>query len=316
VKREASKNMKTQNILVPSLDEPERLDKFLIRNFPQTSRAYWKEHLIQTVRVDGKRVAKGHLLRGGEKLNLLQAPLSCGASIRPNFKLHLKILYKDHDLMAIDKAPGLPCHPLTAEETETVANAVVAKFPEQAETGPQLEAGLLHRLDNDTSGVLLFARHPKSLEAFQRLNRGGNIAKYYLAWVEGHLNGMGKIRFPIAHHPQNKAKMCIARDEKDAKRLKAREATTEFGVIQSEEQASLVLLRIQKGSRHQIRVHLAALGHPIVGDILYGGKRGGFAGSSTRHLLHAAEVQFIHPFTKKQIAISSPIPKDFVKVAR
>jgi 23S rRNA pseudouridine1911/1915/1917 synthase len=299
---------KTKELLVPALGKPKRLDKFLTQTFPETSRAYWNKNLTQTVRVDGKKVSKGLVLTGGEKISLSKLPSLDSEPLQANSKIPLNVLFEDPDLLAIDKPAGLPCHPLNLEETNTLVSAVIAKYPEQSKLEPFLEAGLIHRIDNDTSGIVLFARNKNSLEIFKELNRKGEINKYYLAIVEGTLTGRGKINFLIAHHPKNEQKMLVPIHEREAKRSKAREAETEYRTIKAGKQFSLVLLKIHKGARHQIRVHLATLGHPIVGDTLYGSKE-----TAPRYLLHARKIQFTSPYTHKKIMITCPLPKDFIQ---
>ncbi len=299
--------MPTQ-VRVPPLEQPERLDKFLIRTFPQTSRAYWREHLLPSVRVDGNKPAKGQFLHGGETLLLARIPPEKKLPPQPNPEIKLKVLYEDPFLIAVDKPAGLPCYPLHEKETQTVVNGILARYPEQSEIDPESwEAGLLHRLDNETSGVLLFARSGEANEKFGALNREGKILKEYRAWVEGPVTENGLIRKPIAHHPKNKKKMVIPKDEKEIKKLKARPALTQFEVIKSGKKFSLLRVGIAKGSRHQIRIHLASLGHPVAGDTLYGGK----ILSDPRYLLHHYQVQLKHPFTGKVLTINAPLPKKF-----
>jgi 23S rRNA pseudouridine1911/1915/1917 synthase len=291
-----------QTFRVPSLDKPERLDKFLIGRFPKTSRTYWRDRLASVVKVDGRPGRKGRLLKGGERIEVLLPPLAELPVLRPNAGLKLCVLYEDPYLLAVDKPAGLPSHPLREDETETAANAAATLYPELGVfSAKPLEAGLLHRLDNDTSGVLLFCRDEASLRRFRQLNREGGITKHYLAVVHGRPPARGKISVPLAHHPKNKKKMIPSRA--------ARAAVTEYRRVKTGKNISLLHVRIFKGARHQIRVHLAHLGHPIVGDRLYEKRSSNIP--ATRHLLHAHQVELQHPFLKKKLLILSPPPKDF-----
>jgi len=297
-----------QRIQVPPLSPPERLDKFLIQRFPQSSRQYWRDHLETTVRVNGKMVAKGLMLSGGEAIELSQLP-EVDAALIPNPKIPLQLLEQDEYFLAINKTAGLPCHPLKPNETETLANAVVAIFPEQAHLEPHREAGLVHRLDNGTSGVVLFARSQDAVEELQRCSRGGKMEKTYLAIVIGVLEGHGKADLPIGHHPKNPKKMSVATTEEIAKRLDARVALTEWEALRSGKNATLLRVKIRVGARHQIRVHLAQLGHPILGDTLYGAEPG-----YPRHFLHAEELAFTHPWSGKKVRLQAEAPEDFQQI--
>src|SRR5262249_32266805 len=246
------------------------------------------------------------LLRGGEPISLAEPVPEKSFAVRPNPSLELDILYLDDFLFAVNKVAGLPCHPLKPQERRTVANAVVAHFPEQAKLEPKREAGLVHRLDNETSGVLLFARSPQALERLRALSQGAKLKKSYLAWVHGCLRGQGKIDQPIGHHPKNSKKMCVASNLAAAKRLRARPARTEYESLDAGTEASLLRVVIRSGARHQIRVHLAALGHPIFGDRLYGSGDG-----LPRQLLHAWQLEFRHPWTQRSLQICAPPPENF-----
>ncbi len=297
-----------QRIQVPSLKTPERLDKFLIQHFPESSRQYWRDHLEATVRVNGKAASKGMMLRGGDTIEVSRLP-ELDPPLIPNPKIPLRLLAEDEWFLAFDKPAGLPCHPLEAGETKTLANAVIAMYPEQARLIPQREAGLVHRLDNNTSGVVLFARSQSALEDLQRISKGGKMEKTYLALVTGLMEGQGKIDLPIAHHPKNPKKMVVVSATEDAARLDARVALTEWRTLQAGSGASLLKVKIRVGARHQIRVHLAQLGHPILGDALYGAESG-----YLRHFLHAEELKFTHPGSGEKIRLSVAAPDDFQKI--
>lgn len=249
------------------------------------------------------------MLKGGETLFLSQLPPEKRPPLKPNPLIKTALLYEDSDLLAVNKPSEIPCYPLKETETETVANGIVAQFPEQSKLDPHSwEAGLVQRLDNATSGVLLFARSTRIKQIMMQLNREGKIIKEYQAWVRGKVSQGGMVRKPIAHHPKSQKKMILPRDAKEAEKLKARPALTQYEVLKSGEDYSLLRVLIEKGSRHQIRLHLASLGHPVVGDPLYGEK------ISSKHpqlLLHAYQVHLRHPLTKKKLTITAPLPEGF-----
>lgn len=297
------------NFRVPEQKSPVRLDKFLIGRFPRTSRSFWRNHLREWVRVNGKVPAKGFLLRGGENLFLKAIPPEKPIPLKPNPDIHLNCLYEDDHLFAIDKPAGLPCLPLGEGDRETVMNGILAKFPEQAGLDPAgWEGGMIHRLDNETSGLLLFAKTPEAKRRLSKLNHDGKIQKEYLAWVSGNPPERGVILKPIAHHPKNPRRMVVAEEPGEAKRLKARTARTQFEVLKRTPRHCLLRIGIHRGARHQIRVHLAWLGFPVVGDSLYGTDR---PKGMNRHLLHASRVFFSHPVHGRKMEINSPAPQDF-----
>lgn len=301
-----------KRIQVPNLSIPERLDKFLIGQFPNSSRQYWRDHLETIVRIDGNRAAKGRTLRGGESIELLEDP-PAEETPSANPDIPLKILYQDEWLFAVDKPAGLPCHPLRRKESETLVNAVLAAFPKQAALPPAREAGLVHRLDNETSGVVLFARSPEALAGLRSLSQSGGIRKTYLALVAGMLTGKGRIKVPIGHHPGNVKKMVAIEDPADQERIKARRAETCYESVETFESASLLKVEIRVGARHQIRVHLAHLGHPLLGDKLYGKSA---QPETPHHFLHASELHFQHPYLGKNLSISAPLPEEFSSLLR
>lgn len=261
------------------------------------------------VRVDGKSPAKGQVLKGGEVLWLKEEPSSVLPALSPNPNLDLPILFEDEFLFAVNKPAGLPCLPLEAGEQDTVVQGVLARFPDQAKVDPEnWEGGLIHRLDNETSGALLFAKTSEVKKRLSQLNQEGKISKEYLAWVDGVVEQDGVIDLPIAHHPKNPRKMVVALTEKEAKKFKARPALTQFQVLKKTPSHSLLRVGIHRGARHQIRIHLASKGHPVVGDSLYGPEQGE---NLHRHLLHASEIFFHHPFGGKKIKILAPAPGDF-----
>lgn len=177
----------------------------------------------------------------------------------------IKIAYVDANCVVVDKPAGMP----SAGSSNSALEAVCELYPEVANLGDNpVEGGLAHRLDTGTSGLLVFARTPESYVKLREAFSKGLIKKTYVALVEGKLEQDCMIDFPIAHHPKNKAKMLAVTPKNKYFRGKAKLARTEVSILSP----SHIRLRIQGGRRHQIRVHLAAIGHPLVGDVLYGAK--------------------------------------------
>ncbi|EKD42615.1 MAG: Pseudouridine synthase [uncultured bacterium] len=226
------------------------------------------------------------------------------------------ILYEDEVLLIVDKPSNIPCYPLKEGETNTLANALLAYAPQLSQVGDGLDAGIVHRLDNTTTGVLVVA---KTNEVYQKLraiwNQSG-IKKQYRAFVYGIVPQKIDIGFPIAHHPKNKKKMVVCSSEKQAREFKARPAETSavrqrIFQLSKNEAVSEVLVTICTGVRHQIRVHLAFAGYPLVGDALYQKKITAGLARFKRPLLNLAHIEMGHPVTGQIIKISSKGDSDF-----
>ena len=235
------------------------------------------------------------------------------AAIEPNAGLALEVIHEDAAVIVVNKPGGVPCHPIQAGERDTVMNAVVARFPDTATAGEKpLEGGLVHRLDNGTSGALLIARNRGAFEKLRDAIRTGRIARRYEALVAGSLEHKIQIDTPIAHHAKNARKM-VAGDPSSANPKRAgRAATTLAEPIRRVGEFTLLSVAPKTGSRHQIRVHLASLGHPIVGDTLYGGPASPTLAHG-RFWLHLCEVAFDSPAVG-HVKVTAPIPPDLKKL--
>lgn len=203
-----------------------------------------------------------------------------------------EVIYCDDDVMAVNKAPGLPCHALEQGSSQaglSLIEAVASEFPEVLSNFPgDREGGLCHRLDNGTSGILLIARHRAARDIYRELFSQGKIEKSYLAIVQGSIRDEIEIRFPIAHHPKNARKMIALTTPTTRHRSHAKQAQTQGRALLSNDVASLVRVKIGAGRRHQIRVHLASIGHPLYGDTLYKGPTVSYI---LGHALHASTLR-------------------------
>jgi 23S rRNA pseudouridine1911/1915/1917 synthase len=300
-----------KELKVPPQKEPLRLDRFLILQFPLTSRRFWREHLGDILTVDGKTPKKALFLSGGELLRFKREEMPGSGTYPADADLKIQIVEEDSSFLVVEKPSGIPSHPLKPSETGTLIQGVLAAFPEIAGVGDlKREPGLVHRLDTDTSGLVLVARTEAALRFFREEFRMRRVEKEYLALVLGEVKGEGKIEVPIAHHPKNKRKMKVVPE--GISKEKGRQAVTFYSVEKSYSDATLLKVRIPTGVRHQIRVHLASLGHPIVGDPLYGGeevKRERL----DRIFLHASRLAFRHPVTMKRVECRSSLPEDLKK---
>jgi 23S rRNA pseudouridine1911/1915/1917 synthase len=297
---------------VGEADAGSRLDLLLVRRVDGMSRAKARR-LIDggSVRVNGRRVKKGARLSAGDRVSLTEMPAPTDFPALPAESLSLTVHYEDRHLVVVEKPAGLPCHPLRSDEDETLAGALMIRYPEMAGVGYALrEPGILHRLDNDTSGLLLAARSARAFDALHELLASGAIDKRYEALAFGTVEPC-IIDAPIASHPSDPRRVHACVHEADRRRSDARPARTE--VLRAEPVAGFTLIEVKAplAVRHQIRAHLAAIDHPLAGDWLYGGPS---IPGLERHFLHASRMTFDHPLEETRLDLHSPLPAELVRV--
>lgn len=270
-------------------DAGERVDVVLARRVPGLSRARAKALIEEgAVRVEGRRVKKSYAVAAGDRVTLesLPGPVDFYAAPDPDFPL--AVLLEAEGYVVVDKPAGAPSHPLREGEHGTMAGALVARYPEMRDVGySKREPGILHRLDNDTSGVMLAARDQETFDALRRQLQAGEIEKRYLARCQGIVPAPLIIDTPIANDPRDRRKVRACTDPREIKRLHAQPAKTEVLTSTPAPHGSLVEVRANNARRHQIRAHLSSIGHPLLGDPLYGGPPLQPKG----HLLHALSIK-------------------------
>lgn len=283
----------------------ERLDHYLVRTGHAASRRDAREMIARgAVSVNGRRGIKGSVVRAGDNVEVASMPTA--AAIEPDDS-PLEILFEDAAVIVVNKPGGVPCHPLKLGERGTVMNAVAARYPETAVTGDKsVEGGLIHRLDNGTSGALMIARTADAFATLRKAIRSGAIKRKYLALVAGNLKAPLNLSTPIAHHPKNPRKMVASSDSE-----RARRAITRVEPIRRVGNLTLVAVMPSTGVRHQIRVHLARAGFPIVGDELYGGQPAKC--DAGRFWLHLSEIEFESP-ASGPTKVSAPIPDELARM--
>jgi 23S rRNA pseudouridine1911/1915/1917 synthase len=289
----------------------ERLDHYLVRTGFAPSRRVAQE-LVERglVRINGRRSKKSEIVGADDRIEV--ASTNRRAVIEPNADLALEVLHDDAAVIVVNKPGGVPCHPIHADERDTVMNAVVARFPEIATVGVKpLEGGLVHRLDNGTSGALLIARNRGTFDKLRDAIRAGRIARRYEALVAGSLERKTEIDTPIAHHAKNARKMIVGDPSSANPKRAGRAASTVVEPLRRVDDFTLLSIAPKTGSRHQIRVHLASIGHPIIGDVLYGGPASGGpqALAHGRFWLHLCDVAFDSPAVG-HVKVTAPIPED------
>jgi 23S rRNA pseudouridine1911/1915/1917 synthase len=294
-----------------------RLDRFLVEAVPALSRARVKAMIDGgQVRLDGRRARKGDSVAEGQSVQLLAPPPPRDFDPVPDPSAPLSILYEDAAVIVVDKPAGTPTHPLQPAETGTVANAIAARFPETAGVGfARREPGLLHRLDTDTSGVLVVARTQAAFDALRTASRDGQLHKRYVALVEGAVPAAGRVDFPLVPHRKDPRRVEAVTPHV---RLRAGTRTFEAHTRYQPTRAvrardgvyTLVEIEVETAFRHQVRVHLASVGHPLFADTLYKGPPPPANVRLERHFLHASEVSFPHPVDGRAMRVNSPLPND------
>jgi 23S rRNA pseudouridine1911/1915/1917 synthase len=287
-----------------------------------------------SVQVNGQRYRKGATIAPGDNVEVIEG--DAGETLAANPDLKINILFEDAAVIVAAKPALMPCHPLHFDEHDTVMNGIVAAYPETANAGDKpLEGGLIHRLDNGTSGALMIARSHDAFIAMREALTAGRVTRRYRALVVGRLDRTIEIATPIAHHHKNSRKMVVVDEGIDAipgamasmdshryaigstspavsKRYRSqpRPAFTKVQAISFANGFTLVEMTPRTGSRHQIRVHLASIGYPIAGDELYGGPP--LAGLEPgRFWLHLSELEFESP-AGGHVKVSAPIAHDLV----
>jgi 23S rRNA pseudouridine1911/1915/1917 synthase len=290
----------------------ERLDHYLVRVGFASSRRMAQE-LVERgmVRINGNRTRKSEIVSAEDRVEVAPSPMR--SPIEPNREIEIQVLHQDPAVLVVNKPGGLPCHPLKPGEADTVMNAIVARFPEVASIGEKpLEGGLLHRLDNGTSGALMIARNRGAFIKLRDEVRGGKIARRYEALVAGAVTRKMEIDTPIAHHIKNPRKMTIGDIESGNPKRAGRPASTAVEPIRRVGEFTLLSIVPKSGSRHQIRVHLASIGHPIVNDVLYGGPASETLAHG-RFWLHLCELVFDSPAVG-HLKVVAPLAPDLKKL--
>jgi 23S rRNA pseudouridine1911/1915/1917 synthase len=297
---------KVHTLTVDAAKAGQRVDLF-VGEALGLSRAKLK-HLFEegAVRVNGRPAKKGLLVAAGQSITAEYEEQTREAV--PDADFPLVVLYEDEALVAVDKPAGRPSHPLRPGETGTVANALVARYPECAGAAEDSrEGGLCHRLDIETSGVLLAARTREAWQALRSAFGGRGVDKRYLGLVTGPLADEGDIELPLRHHPRHPDRVEPALSDTEG----AREAHSSFKVLGRAGEYSLVEVRIFTGVLHQVRAHMAGVGAPLVGDTLYGGRE---EPGLSRFFLHAQSLGFTHPVTGTVVHVESPVPSELTEV--
>jgi len=278
-----------------------RLDLFLHRRLPQYSRARLQEWIRQgRVRVGGRPTKPSLVLKGSEVVEVEPVELPPLKAVPE--AIPLEVLYEDEDLVAVNKPAGMVVHAGAGNPSGTLVNALLHRFQTLSSLGGDLRPGIVHRLDRYTSGVILIARTDAAHRSLAAQFSGREVEKVYLALVHGRLAAdSGRIDKPIARDPQRRTRMT-------ARLAAGRPALTSYRVLRRWPRFSYLELRLHTGRTHQIRAHLAAIGHPVVGDRLYGAPaRIPGLPALSRFFLHAHRIRFRSPSTGRPLTVEAPL---------
>lgn len=292
-----------------------RLDAWMHARLPSVARSEIRAACEEgRVELAGRRMDKGMRVRPGWIIRVRELPETSDPAVTPDAGAALNVVYEDADIVVLDKPPGQPVQPLRYGETGTLANALVGRFPETSGLGDQPRMpGLLHRIDAATSGLVLAARNTSAWEQLRDQFRQQTVEKTYMAVVEGVVAAPGRIESMLAHEPARRGRMYVLPEREAPGGERPLRAVTAYTPDASGDGRTLLRVVIFTGVTHQIRCQLAHLGHPIVGDALYGQVASGAGG---RMLLHASELLFRHPTGGAEMHIRATVPREFPNLGK
>jgi len=286
-------------------DSAGRLDNYISNIIVDKSRTYINKLIKdKLVLVNGKIAKPSYIVKLGD---LIQINLPKEKSIELMAEnIPLDIVFEDEDILIVNKPKGILVHPTGKDMKGTLANGLLYYNKSIANVGEALRPGIVHRLDRDTSGILIIAKNQKSYNELIKQFKAREVKREYIALVHGQLSiKEATINAPIGRDPSNRTKMTVIYEN-------SKEAITDYRVLEEFRNYSLLELSLQTGRTHQIRVHMAHLGHPVVGDRVYSNKSDEFNLNS--QLLHAKKIGFLHPRSKNYLEFEANLPKDFARI--
>ena len=297
---------------VDSAAARERLDAWLAARLEGVSRSRIQALIVSgAIRVDGGPVRPNLRLRGGMEVEVALPPPAPAAPAPED--IPLRVLFEDADVIVIDKPAGLVVHPAAGHAAGTLVNALLHRCADLAGIGGERRPGIVHRLDKDTSGAMVVAKNERAMASLVGQFKAGQVRKEYVALVHG-----------VPMPPSGTVDTLIGRSSHDRKKMSAepsrgRRAVTHYRVAEVLGDCAFLRVRIETGRTHQIRVHLAHIGHPVLGDRQYGGRRerggsGGAERGALRQMLHAETLAFRHPRDARDVVCRAPLPADMAAV--
>ncbi|NOZ86315.1 MAG: RluA family pseudouridine synthase [Deltaproteobacteria bacterium] len=294
-----------------------RLDRFIADRL-QLSRQKVNS-LEGGIRLNGRPCKKGRFIEKDDVVQIDTSRLPGDWKPAAHSPELLKVIKELDDIVFVEKPAGIHCHPLLQDDVPTLLSAVLCKYPEVGLVGRDpREGGLVHRLDKDTSGVVVFARNNHAYEVLRQAFKHGKISKEYIALVRGRVFGRGEITLDIGHHPSNPGKMVALKNGREKTRGRIMPAVTRYTHLAVLGGYTLVSIAIKTGRMHQIRLHMAAIGHPVAGDATYG-----YAEQDVkvmpllnRHFLHAALIGIPDTIIANGVRVRSNLPRELAVTAR
>jgi len=305
-------------ILIEKSDDGKRLDTVVSAHLPECSRSFAAARIREgDFIIDGNLKKPGYRVKTGETITgQIPPPETIDYDPEP---IDLDILYEDKDIIVVNKQPGLVVHPAPGHYTGTLVNGLLYHCPDIEGIGGKIRPGIVHRLDKDTSGVIVVAKNDAAHNHLSDQFKSRETKKEYLALVYGLVKeNSGEINLPVGRHPTDRKKM-------STNSRHGKSAITFWSVKERFEGATLLSLNIKTGRTHQIRVHCATMHHPVVGDTIYAGRKAGkglsgpkqvvdLLKSAKRQMLHAFRIQFVHPKNGETMTLEAALPEDMVKL--
>ncbi len=295
-----------EELFPTSEDKGKRLDAFIDENYEELTRSYIQKLIDEgDIIIEGKKKVKsGNKIKGSEKI-VVKIPEDQVLDVKAE-DIPIDIVYEDEDMVIINKGPNMIVHPAPGIYEGTLVNAVMYHIKDLSNINGVIRPGIVHRLDKDTSGLIVIAKNNESHLKLAEMFKEKTINKTYICICKGNFkDNSGRIENLIGRNPKDRKQMAVV--EKNGKK-----AISNYEVLDQVDGFSLVRVGIETGRTHQIRVHMKSLGHPIVGDEVYG-KPSKFA---KRQMLHAYRLEFIHPTKRDERIVIGKIPEDFVGVAK
>lgn len=278
-----------------------RLDHVILTNIMKDKSRSYIQNMIKEglITLNGEKVKTGQIIKSGDIIEVTEMKVKTLAIEAVD--MNLDIIYEDDDLAVINKPSGLIVHPASTTSEATLVHGLLHQMDELSSINGVIRPGIVHRIDKDTSGLLVVAKNDIAHRALSEDLQDHEIVRGYIALVYGQFKeNEGSIDAPIARHPKNRLKMAVISTGKKAK--------THFKVLERFDRYTLLELRLETGRTHQIRVHLSYIGHPVVGDPVYGPKE---VVGNNGQFLHARTLSFMHPTKKEQMTFTAELPQEF-----
>ena len=288
------------------IDENSRLDKYITDKNKMYSRSIIQKMIEEgNILVNGKKTKSSYKVAPGDVVTIKDYEPKEDIKLKPQ-KIELNVIYEDKDIIIINKENGMVVHPGNGNPDGTLANAILERCKDSLSgIGGTIRPGIVHRIDKDTSGLVIVAKNDSAHVEISKQIQERKVTKTYIALVRGNVKeNEATINMPIGRSSKDRKKMAVSK--------KGKEAITHFKVLKRYDGFTLLELEIETGRTHQIRVHLAEIGFPIVGDMVYSNGKNPFGVEG--QMLHAAKLEFVHPTTNKKVIFEAPLPKYFLEV--